>query len=191
MFRLRMRTLTFIVALTFTQLAMIHAQDAAPSSVNMTPDQLVSPEPKGSPTPIPDVPALSTLDEGFKRPSIGKDGDESRQRIEIRRLKNQIANDAQLTSAKKNAEASPTDLEKRERLRDYYELYYSRLRRSCSDSGTRKLLEEEEAEHLKLLDQPRVRPVPGGTIPPIPKKEKTVKKKKSRFGQALSQHAKD
>ena len=168
--------------------ATINAQVAAPSSVKITPDQLVPAEPKPSPTPIPDVPALSTLDQAFNRTSIGKDADEARQRVEIRQLQNKIADDLELVEMKKSAEAAGTDLEKRERLREFYRLYYARLRVMTSDPGTRKAIADEEAEHLKLLDQPRVRPVPGGTIPPIAKKEKGAKKKKSRLGQALSQH---
>jgi hypothetical protein len=56
------------------------------------------------------------------------------------------------------------------------------MRRYASSDGTRKALDEEEAEHLKLLDQPRVRPEPGGTIPPITKADKNQKKKKSKLG---------
>jgi len=162
------------------------AQDAAPATVDLqsTPAPLPAEIPSG-PTPspsTPQLPDLSRLDEAFKRTSIGKAADENRQRIEIRSLQNRIVSDPDIVAAKKNAEAARTDLEKRERLRTYYQLSYDRMRRSASSEGTRKALEEEEAEHLKLLDQPRVRPIPGGTIPPVEKKTKAEKKKKPKLG---------
>jgi Glu-tRNA(Gln) amidotransferase subunit E-like FAD-binding protein len=130
----------------------------------------------------PELPELSKLDEAFKHTSIGKAADEYRARLDIRMLENRIANDPDIMAAKKNAEAAPTDLEKRERLRAYYELLYGRMRRSASSEETRKALNDEQTEHLRMLDQPRVRPIPGGTIPPVAAKSKTEKKKKSHLG---------
>lgn len=163
-----------------------NAQDAAPAKVDLqpTPAPLPGETPSG-PTPFPSVPSLpelSRLDEAFKHTSIGKEAEENCQRIEIRSLQNRIANDADIMAAKKEAEAAPTDLGKREGLRAYYQLSYGRMRRLASADGTRKALDEEEAAHLRLLDQPRVRPVPGGTIPPVQTKAKAEKKKKSRLG---------
>src|ERR1700759_3285545 len=114
-----MKGILVIVLTTIAMCISAQAQEFAPESVNMTPDQLPPPEPKASPTPIPDIPEISTLDQAFKRTSIGKEADESRQRVEIRRLQNQIANDASLVATKKDAEAASTDLGKRERLRNY------------------------------------------------------------------------
>ncbi len=166
--------------------SLAQGQDAAPATVDLqpTPAPLPAETPSG-PTPspsTPQLPDLSRLDEAFKRTSIGKAADENRQRIEIRGLQNRIAGDPDIVAAKKDAESARTDLEKRERLRSYYQISYSRMRRAASSEGTRKALDEEEAAHLKLLDQPRVRPIPGGTIPPVEKKTKADKRKKPKLG---------
>ena len=84
--------------------------------------------------------------------------------------------------ARQAADQSTTDLQKRERLRAYYEVYYGRMRSLASDDGTRKALDDMKATHVKSLEQPRVRPIPGASLPPVPKKDKTSKPKKSRFG---------
>lgn len=166
--------------------ATLRAQVAAPPSVDLPAQPESSPAGQATPAPLPapspDVPELSRLDEAFKRTSIGKAADESRRRIEIRKLQNRVSEDADVVVAKRSAEAARTDLEKRDRLREYYDLYYGRMRRLASDEETRKALDELKDTHLKLLDQPRVRPVPGAPLPPVPKKDKTAKPKKSRFG---------
>ena len=164
------------------------AQDAAPSSVYHDPGQLIPPETKSTPVPAPSLPELSTLDQSFQQSSIGKEADESRHRVEIRQLQNRIVNDPDLVAAKQNAEAAETDLGKRQRLRNYYQLYYERLRLLTSDAGTKQAISNAEAAHLRSLAQPRVRPAPGATVPPIAKRDKTVKRKKNRLSEALSQH---
>jgi hypothetical protein len=164
------------------------AQDAAPAKVNLPTPTPFPAEISPGPTPLPSVPQLpdlARLDEAFKHTSIGKAADENRERLEIRSLQNRIVNDPDIVAAQKNAEAAPTDLEKRERLRAYYQLSYGRMRRSASAEDTRKALDEDEAAHLKLLDQPRVRPIPGGTIPPVEKKTKAEKKKKPKLGRVI------
>jgi hypothetical protein len=156
------------------------AQNAEQSPVDL-PALSPPPEiPSNLPSLSPDAPELSKLDEAFKQTSIGKAADENRQRVEIRKLQNRVVGDPAVVAAKQAANAARTDLEKRERLRDYYNLYYRGMQRLTSSEDTRKALDTMKAEHLKLLDQPRVRPVPGGTIPPPTKEKKT--KKKSKFG---------
>jgi hypothetical protein len=177
--------LCLFVAAGFAHLTM--GQDAAPATVDLQPTPTPFPaETLSGPTPsasTPQLPELSHLDEAFEHTSIGKAADENRQRIEIRSLQNRIAHDQDIVAAKKDTEAARTDLEKRERMRAYYQLCYGKIRRVASSEGTRKAIDEEEAAHLKLLDQPRVRPVPGGTIPPVEKKtKKQEKKKKPKLG---------
>ena len=129
------------------------------------------------------MPELSRLDEAFKKTSIGKEADENRQRVEIRQLQNRVVNDPTVVEAKHYADVARTDLGKRERLRDYYNIYYDELRRLASSEETKKMVDDMRAEHLKLLGQPRVRPVPGATLPPVTDKDKKkAKAKKSRFG---------
>jgi hypothetical protein len=158
------------------------AQDAEQPATDL-PALLSSPPPDipaNLPSLSPDAPELSKLDEAFKKTSIGKAADESRQRVEIRKLQNLVVSDPAVVAAKHEANAARTDLEKRERLRDYYNIYYGGMQRLTSSEDTKKALADMKAEHLKLLDQPRVRPIPGATLPPVAKEKKT--KKKSRFG---------
>lgn len=150
---------------------------------------LLSPSPKPntpgtgpSPTPTPPLPELSRLDEAFKKTSIGKDADENRERVEIRVAQNSVMNNPVIVDAKHAASVARTDLEKRDRLRDYYNIYYGEIRRFVSNEDTKKLVDELKADHLKMLDQPRVRPVPGSTLPPVSEEKKAKKVKKSRLG---------
>ena len=162
------------------------AQEAAPPTVDLKTQP--EPTPMGAPTaePLPSVspelPELSRLDEAFKRTSIGKAADEFRQRVEIRKLQNRVGTEESVVAARRVADQSSTDLEKRERLREYYDIYYGKMRRLASDEETRKALDDLKAMHVKLLDQPKVRPIPGASLPPVPKKDKSTKPKKSRFG---------
>jgi hypothetical protein len=179
--------------------SMAHAQIAAPSSVNLQaePTPLSSPvasptvvdlqpEPTpyssptvATPTPIPDIPELSVLDEGFKQSSLGKAADVNRQRTEIRKLQNRVAAEPSVVAARKAAERPRTDLQKREALREYYNLYYGRMRSLASGEATRKALDDLKAERLRLLDQPRVRPSGDETAPAVEVKERK-KGKRSR-----------
>ena len=183
-----MRTLT-ILAITLVSYGfstIARAQVAAPATVDLqaTPDARSIESATLAPSPSPDVPELSRLDEAFKRTSIGKAADEFRQRLAIRKLQNRVNNDADVMAAERSADSAGTDLEKRERLRAYYELSYGRMRRLAPDEGTRKALDEMKTAHIKLLEQPRVRPIPGEPLPTVPKTEKSHKPKKSRFGRS-------
>src|SRR5438045_7541341 len=110
----------------------LHAQELAPSTVDLAPKPTEQNAPAATPTPtpaseLPDLPELSQLDEIFKQTSLGKTADEFRLHIEWRRLRNRVANDPQVVAAKKAADAARTDLEKRELIRRYYKVYYARM----------------------------------------------------------------
>ncbi len=177
----------FLVCFAVAQLAS--GQDAAQPSVDLPAPPLPKTDEHASqpplPQPAPDVPELAQLDEAFKRTSIGKAADEFRQRVEIRKLQNRVSEDDDVQAAKRDADLCKTDLEKRDRLRAYYTLYYGKMRRLASDENTKKALDDLKGAHIKFLEQPRVRPVLGAPLPPVPKKEKVVKKK-SRFGRSTA-----
>ncbi|MEY2526732.1 MAG: hypothetical protein QOE73_1503 [Verrucomicrobiota bacterium] len=119
---------------------------------------------QNNPTPTPaSVPELSQLDEAFKQPSMGKAGDELRLQVEWRQLRNKVANDPDLIAAKKAAEAARTDLEKRERLRGYYKLYYARIRRLPMSPAMKPRLDAMESANVGRTAQSRVRPGPSAT----------------------------
>ena len=119
------------------------------------------PSPAGEPAvPPPTLPDLSQLDEMFKQTLPGKEATEYRAHVEWRDLKNRTLTDRAVVSAKKAAEAATTDLEKRNRLRIYYEIFYARMRARASSPQMVAYLDTMKKQHLDLLDQPRVRPTP-------------------------------
>jgi hypothetical protein len=157
------------------------AQDAAQPAIDLGTqnDLLNAPAPTPSNSPV--VPELSKLDEAFKQTSLGQTADEYRLRIEVRRLQNRVVNDPAVVAAKAAAESAPTDLQKRQALRNYYNIYYGRMRSLASDSATQATLEKLKTEHLALLSQPHVRHETDAALPKpsaSPTKHKEKKKKK-------------
>jgi hypothetical protein len=125
-------------------------------------------------TPEPTVPERAQIDEIFKQTSLGKEADERRLHLEWRVLANRVANDRDIIAAKKSAEQARTDLEKRQRLRDYYDLYYGRMRALASSSQMKAALDQLRLAHLSQTTQRRVRPDEGASLPtpsPTPKKK--------------------
>ena len=177
--------LPFLMKFAFAVLAvtmlagavMSSAQDAAQPNVNLPPDT------DASPVPSPKLPELSTLDEAFKTTPLGKEADEMRLRTEMRRLQNEVTRDPEVVSAKAAAEAAPTDLEKRDRLRYYYELNYGRMTAKASSADVKGAIAQSKKEHIALLSQPRVRPGSGESPAPTPKKKK---KKEHGFHKSFS-----
>ena len=126
----------------------------------------------------PKLPERSQIDEIFKQTSLGKEADEQRMHIELRQLQNEIINDADVIAAKRAADAARTDLEKRERLRDYYNLYYGRMRVLARSTEMRTALDQLKTEHLSRLTQAKVRHETDSNLPtpsPTPKKKKENK----------------
>lgn len=163
-----------------------HAQDAAQPTVDLN-----------APVPCPalgDSPAakgalsdLSQLDQGFKDSSLGKAADEYRTLLEWRRLQNATANDPAVVAAKQEVKAAPTDLEKRRRLRTYYDLYYGKMRARAATPEMKTALEQFKNDHLRMLAQPKVRPEEAATLPtPTATPEGKQKDKKKQKGGKLS-----
>jgi hypothetical protein len=149
---------------------ILNGQDAAPPAVDLYPGQK---QPDITPTAIPslepngpDVPELSQLDEAFKPKSLGKEADERRLHVEWRQLKNRLAADPELRAAKAAAQAARTDLEKRNGLRNYYNIYYERMSALAPSVEMKLALESLKTAHQNTLNQPRVRPSPTATPAP-------------------------
>ena len=131
------------------------------SALALIPAPQSSPAGSNAGAPLgPNMPDLSQLDQIFKQTTPGKEAVEYRAHVEWRTLKNRIVNDPTVISAKAYAEAASTDLEKRNRLRIYYETFYARMRALASTPEMVKYLDTMKTAHLGLLDQPRVRPTP-------------------------------
>jgi hypothetical protein len=174
------------------------AQDAAPPSVDLYEEQnQLEPTPTPEPPNGPELPEISQLDQTFKQPrSLGTQADELRVHKEWRQLKNRTVNDPAVQAAKAFAQAARTDLEKRNRLRDYYNIYYQRMSALATTPEIKLALQALMTSHQSLLDQPHVRPspTPEGSTPtptpsgtPVKKKPAEKKKKKEKshkwFGQ--------
>ena len=169
----------------------LHGQDAAPPSVDLYEEEKEA-EPTPSPEPPngPELPEISQLDQTFKQPrSLGPQADELRLHKEWRQLQNRTVNDATVQAAKAFAQAARTDLEKRNRLRDYYNIYYQRMSALTTNAEIKLSLQALKGGHQGLLAQPRVRPTPDTSTPtptpsgtPAPKKpaDKHKKKKEKR-----------
>jgi hypothetical protein len=185
-----MKTYVLILfsALLIAALVM-HGQEAAPPSVDLFPEQE---EEEASPTPPPngpELPELKQLDDSFNKPkSLGTAADALQVHALWRQLKNRTVNDPDVKAAKNYAQAAPTDLEKRKRLRTYYEVYYQRMSALATTPELKVALQALKDTHQAILAQPRVRPSPtpelSGTPSPTPtstpfkKKAKEKQKKK-------------
>jgi hypothetical protein len=168
---------------------MMHGQEAAPPSVDLFPEQE---EEEASPTPPPngpELPELKQLDDSFKKPkSLGTAADALQVHALWRQLKNRTVNDPDVKAAKNYAQAARTDLEKRKRLRTYYEVYYQRMSALATTPELKVALQALKDTHQAILAQPRVRPSPtpelSGTPSPTPTstpfKKKTKEKHKKK-----------
>jgi hypothetical protein len=180
--RMKICGLTLFSALLIAAL-MMHGQEAAPPEVNLFPE-----EEEASPTPSPngpELPELKQLDESFNKPKpLGKDADELQLHALWRQLKNRTVNDPEVQEAKKYAQVARTDLEKRKRLKSYYEIYYQRMSALASTPELKVALQALKEGHQGMLAQPRVRPSPTpeftGTPSPTPTSTPFKKKTKEK-----------
>ena len=163
-----------ILAALISTAQILHGQEAAPPSVDLYEGQN---QPEAAATPLsepngPELPEISQLDQTFSKPkSLGKDADAFRVHLEWRELKNRIVNDPTVQAAKAYAQAARTDLEKRNRLRAYYDIYYERMSALATTPEIKLALQVLKTTHQYLLAQPRVRPSPtpeGATPTPTP-----------------------
>ena len=151
---------------------VLHAQVATNSTLQT--GETTPPAP-----PQPKLPERAQIDEIFKQTSLGKEADERRLHIEWRQLQNEVLNDRDVVEAKRAADTARTDLEKRDRLRDYYNLYYGRMRVRARGAEMRSALDQLKNAHLSQLTQARVRHDTNSEFPtpsPTPKKKKENKR---------------
>src|SRR5215510_4232032 len=188
-----MKIYGLIVSATLIGVAlMLRGQDAAPPSVDLYEEQdQLQPTPSPVPPNGPELPEISQLDQNFSKPrSLGPQADELRLHKEWRQLKNRTVNDPQVQAAQAYAQSARTDLEKRNRLRNYYNIYYERMSALATTPELKLALQALKTSHQGLLDQPNVRPSPtpeGATPTPTPsgtpvKKKPAQKHKKKNKG---------
>jgi hypothetical protein len=179
-----------IISITLVGMAlMLRGQEAAPPTVDLYEGQeQLEPTPSPVPPNGPELPEISKLDQAFSKPrSLGKAADEARMHVEWRQLRNRTVNDPKVQAAKAYAQAARTDLEKRNRLRNYYDIYYQRMSALATTPEIKLALQALKTSHEDQLDQPRVRPSPtpeGATPTPAtsatPAKKKPAQKQKKK-----------
>ena len=139
------------------------ASAAAPSpsaTVPVEPPSLIPPNILPPPLSLPKTPAapeIEQLNSYFKSTSLGKKADEHRLHVQMVALEARIRNDADLHELKAAALRAPTDLERRHRLKEYYGLYFAKLRARAGTPALKEYLEAQEATRKLTLLQPRVR----------------------------------
>jgi hypothetical protein len=101
---------------------------------------------------------LSELDAAFQRSPLAQAAEEQRLHVEWRQLQNRVANDPDIVVAKEATTTARTDVEKRTRLRAYYDIYYARMQALASGPEIKKYLAGKKAAAVGSLAQPRVRP---------------------------------
>ena len=163
---------------------IMRAQEAAPPSVDLFPEQEEEPSPTPPPNG-PELPDLKKLDDSFSKPkSLGKEAETLRIHALWRQLKNRTVNDPEVQAAKNYAQAARTDLEKRKRLRSYYEVYYQRMSVLATTPELKLALQALKDVHQNMLSQARVRPSPtpepSGTPSPTPTSTPAKKKPKEK-----------
>ena len=158
--------------------APIRGQVATDQTLDSSPAR---PQPRPTASAEATLPERSQIDEAFKQSSLGKEADERRLHLEWRQLQNEVVNQPDVLAAKKSAETARTDYEKRERLRDYYELYYGRMRVLAHSAEMRNALDQLKIAHVSQLTQPRVRHESDSELPtPTPTPKKKHKDKHAR-----------
>jgi predicted site-specific integrase-resolvase len=91
---------------------------------------------------------------------LGQAAEEQRLHLEWRQLQNRVAHDPEVVAAKAATTTAKTDLEKRVRLRTYYNVYYAHMQALASSPEIKSYLDGKKAAALESLAQHRVRATP-------------------------------
>lgn len=142
-------------------LSQITSTSAAPL-ISVEPPSLIPanilPGPGAASLPkVPPSPDLNLLNDLFKQTTLGQVADEHRLHVQATLLKERIRNDRQLHELQAAADRAPTDLERRHRLRTYYQTYYGKLGALADAADLKTYLQAQEAAHELVLLQPHVR----------------------------------
>jgi hypothetical protein len=114
--------------------------------------------PNTSATPKKNLPSIPELDSVFQHSSLGQAVEEQRLHLEWRKLKTRASLDPEVVAAKKAIDSARTDVEKRNLMRAYYKLYYTRMHALAETPDVKGYVEQKKNEILGGLAQPHVRP---------------------------------
>lgn len=148
-----------------SQTISVEATPSPSPTVSVEPPSLIPPNilPGPGASALPQIPAgpdLQLLNALFKQTSLGKIADEYRLHLKMAALETRIRNDADLHELRAAADREHTDLERRHRLRAYYQLYFKKLIALASTPELQAYLRAQQAAHETTLLQPRVRHKP-------------------------------
>ena len=133
----------------------------------LVPDSSATPGRRTVPSFTKTAPALSQLDAAFQQSPLGRAAEEQRLHLEWRQLQNRVADDPEVVAAKAaTTMKTKTDLEKRERLRTYYNIYYAHMQALASSPEVKSYLDGKKAAALGSLAQQRVRSTPAPQASP-------------------------
>ena len=132
----------------------------------LVPDSSATPGRGTVPSFTKTAPALSQLDAAFQQSPLGRAAEEQRLHLEWRQLQNRVAHDPEVVAAKAATTTAKTDLEKRARLRAYYNVYYAHMQALASSPEVKNYLDGKKAAVLESLAQHRVRSTPAPQATP-------------------------
>ncbi|MBA3882643.1 MAG: hypothetical protein H0X73_07995 [Chthoniobacterales bacterium] len=122
------------------------------------PDILPMPDPSAPPGTAPDLPTVEQLDEELKPKPLSQASENYRLQIEWRKLRNRATNDPTVKAARTAAESARTDLERRQSLAKYFNIFFDKMI-ALGSPEMEGYLNDRRREHLRSLLQPRVRPM--------------------------------
>ena len=143
--------------------------EGSPSPVPSVPPPILLPEELLRPAPndpalTAELPSIPQLDEGLKPAPLSPAALEYQHKIDARKLRNRVQNDPAIKRLLTRAEAAPNDLEKRQRLTNYYQVFYGRMIALAETPQLKTYLTARRNESLAVLKQPRVRPEPSPVV---------------------------
>src|SRR5438132_13204980 len=104
----------------------------------------------------------------------------------MRQMQNEVVNASDVLAAKKSVEIARADLEKRQLLREYYDLYYGQMAVMARRTEMISALDRLKIAHLSQITQARVRHETDSELPtpsPMPKKKKDKRARKYEANQ--------
>lgn len=114
------------------------------------------------------APELSQLDQVFKETPLTQAAQEYRLHIAWRELQNRTAHDPEVVAAKEATKTVRTDLEKRAKVRAYYNIFYAHMLALAETQELKNYLNAKKAAVIAGWAQPRVRPEPTASLSPTP-----------------------
>jgi hypothetical protein len=159
--------LALLTALLLTAHGAVAQENAPAEKLDLIPSQPTPLTPSVTPAPLPLIPespdstkkpkGSGAVEAKKTKKSVTEaEADDLQQRIRYRQVKTRAFNDPGVQAEWERAHVARTDYEKREALKSYYKLLFSRMRRIDGTLKRRIALEEERV--VRRLTQTRIDP---------------------------------